>query len=73
MSNIIIFDLDDTLINTRKRHYNVVKSFYCSKCSKNFVDFETYQTLRLSGFSNFEIERISTAKTADLPARAGLK
>lgn len=55
MSNKIIFDLDDTLINTRNRHYHVVKSFYNTKYSDEFIDFETYQKLRLSGNSNFEI------------------
>lgn len=55
MNRKIIFDLDDTLIKTKKRHYNVVKSFFNSKCIEGFVDFETYQNLRLSGLSNFEI------------------
>ena len=55
MNSKVIFDLDDTLINTRKRHYHVVKLFFNSKFNDEFFDFETYSNFRISGKSNYEI------------------
>src|SRR6188768_3299153 len=45
-TNVIVFDLDDTLIDTKKRHYNIVKDFLFSYGKS--LNFEHYLEIRKS-------------------------
>lgn len=52
---MLLFDLDDTLINTHLRHYKVVESFFTSH-DKSFIGFEEYVKIRRNkGLSNSSV------------------
>lgn len=56
---MIFFDLDDTLINTHKRHFTVVYDFiahFYPSLLNDFCNFKDYLSVRKkNGFSNVEI------------------
>jgi phosphoglycolate phosphatase-like HAD superfamily hydrolase len=47
-SNVIILDLDDTLIATHYRQYNCINDYLIS-VGKKFIDYDAYLSLRRSG------------------------
>uniref|UniRef100_UPI00404B9230 HAD family hydrolase n=2 Tax=Flavobacterium sp. TaxID=239 RepID=UPI00404B9230 len=55
MRRAILFDLDDTLIDTRLRHYEVVRSFLANSAVCNILDFAAYCTLRQKAVKNEDI------------------
>lgn len=57
MQTILLFDLDDTLINTRIRHYKVVENFFV-RHNRRFVDYKEYLKLRRDNISNSAIVRM---------------
>lgn len=55
-SNALVFDLDDTLINTQKRHYQMVIDFLKLHSISADFSFEEYlNTRRERGFSNLKL------------------
>ncbi len=57
MSKMIIFDLDDTLIDTKKRHFNIISDFLQHFfAEKKLISFSEYLILRKKNcFSNFDV------------------
>ena len=51
---IIIFDFDQTLVETSKRHYMVYR-ILSEKYKLRLLDYETYWSKRKQGFSNSEV------------------
>ena len=53
-TNAFIFDLDDTLIDTRRRHFQIVQDFINSK--GKILEFDYYLNMRkVNGWTNKEV------------------
>lgn len=67
MNKCLIFDLDNTLINTKKRHFSILIDFLSSKQvpKKGIIDFQDYCKLRYhQSFSNYQtIESLQLCNT----------
>jgi phosphoglycolate phosphatase-like HAD superfamily hydrolase len=67
MDKCIIIDLDETLISTLKRQYEVIKLFFKLNLITFEVSFEQYLTIRkINNFSNFEFfKKFNVDKTKE--------
>jgi len=66
MPKAILFDLDDTLIDTKFRHYQVIRSFLESSDSKVLPSYNQYCKLRKSAEKNETIVSYFSNATPDL-------
>ena len=65
MNKIIILDLDDTLINTQLRHFNVISEYINQFYNSFKIDFNQYVKLKKFGRSNIEILKLYEKKRID--------